>query len=195
MPFEFSGPPLEIFRHVHEMKAARIIPPEFLCQPQARFGPFSEIPCIHGASPASTCMSKDIKPKSGCGCSGVVDSPHSTPATAFFKTGTRPGNRLVPTRSRQARSGTFRFTPLAVGFIHQLRKFFQKFHPAQVRFVPKADITTHSITSSASASNLSGTAMSQRSPLGQTLARERMFFNLEQALAKYLASSTNDAAS
>jgi hypothetical protein len=62
MPFEFSGPPLEIFRHVHEMKAARIIPPEFLCQPQTRFGPFSEIPCIHGASPASTCMSKDIKP-------------------------------------------------------------------------------------------------------------------------------------
>jgi hypothetical protein len=62
VPFEFSGPPLEIFRHVHKMKAARIIPPEFLCQPQARFGPFSEIPCIHGASPASTCMSKDIKP-------------------------------------------------------------------------------------------------------------------------------------
>jgi hypothetical protein len=51
MPFEFSGPPLKIFRHVHEMKAAWIIPREFLCQPQARFGPVSEIPCIHGASP------------------------------------------------------------------------------------------------------------------------------------------------
>jgi hypothetical protein len=195
MPFEFSGPPLEIFRHVHEMKAARIIPPEFLCQPQARFGPFSEIPCIHGASPASTCMSKDIKPKSGCGCSESSIRRTQHRPLRFSKPATRPGNRLVPTRSRQARSGTFRFTPLAVGFIHQLRKFFQKFHPAQVRFVPKADITTHSITSSASASNLSGTAMSQRSPLGQTLARERMFFNLEQALAKYLASSTNDAAS
>ena len=30
----------------------------------------------------------------------------------------------------------------------------------------------------------------QRSPLGKTLGRERMFFNLEQAVAKYQASST-----
>ena len=41
--FEVSGPPLEIFRFVHEMKPDRIIPREFLCQPQARFGPVSEI--------------------------------------------------------------------------------------------------------------------------------------------------------
>jgi hypothetical protein len=27
----------------------------------------------------------------------------------------------------------------------------------------------------------------QRSPLGKTLGRERMFFNLEQAIAKYQA--------
>jgi hypothetical protein len=31
-------------------------------------------------------------------------------------------------------------------------------------------------------------AMVQRSPLGQTLGRERMFFNLEQAVATYQAS-------
>src|SRR6185369_10528374 len=31
-------------------------------------------------------------------------------------------------------------------------------------------------------------AMVQRSPLGQTLGRERMFFTLEQAVAKYQAS-------
>ncbi len=30
--------------------------------PHARFGPFPEIPCIHGTPPASTCMSKDVKP-------------------------------------------------------------------------------------------------------------------------------------
>jgi len=36
VPFEFGGPTLEIFSHVHETKAARIVPPEFLCQPQAR---------------------------------------------------------------------------------------------------------------------------------------------------------------
>ena len=30
--------------------------------------------------------------------------------------------------------------------------------------------------------------MVQHSPLGQTLGRERMFFNLEQAVAKYQAS-------
>jgi hypothetical protein len=30
--------------------------------------------------------------------------------------------------------------------------------------------------------------MVQRSPLGRTLGRERMFFNLEQAVAKYQAS-------
>jgi hypothetical protein len=30
--FEVGSPPLEFFRYVHEMKAARIIPPEFLCQ-------------------------------------------------------------------------------------------------------------------------------------------------------------------
>jgi hypothetical protein len=28
-------------------------------------------------------------------------------------------------------------------------------------------------------------AMVQRSPLGETLGRERMFFNLEQAVSKY----------
>jgi len=33
-------------------------------------------------------------------------------------------------------------------------------------------------------------AMVQRSPLGETLGRERMFFNLEQAVARYLASSS-----
>jgi sulfate permease, SulP family len=32
-------------------------------------------------------------------------------------------------------------------------------------------------------------AMVQRSPLGETLGRERMFFNLEQAVAKYQASA------
>ena len=48
--FEVGGPPLEFFRYVHELKAARIIPGEFLCQPQARFGPVSEILCIHDAS-------------------------------------------------------------------------------------------------------------------------------------------------
>ena len=32
--------------------------------------------------------------------------------------------------------------------------------------------------------------MVQRSPLGETLGRERMFFNLEQAVARYLASSS-----
>jgi sulfate permease, SulP family len=31
-------------------------------------------------------------------------------------------------------------------------------------------------------------AMVQRSPLGETLGRDRMFFNLEQAVAKYQAS-------
>jgi hypothetical protein len=30
--FEVGSPPLEFFRYVHEMKAARIIPPEILCQ-------------------------------------------------------------------------------------------------------------------------------------------------------------------
>jgi hypothetical protein len=34
-------------------------------------------------------------------------------------------------------------------------------------------------------------AMVQRSPLGETLGRERMFFNLEQAVAKYQVSSGN----
>ena len=33
-------------------------------------------------------------------------------------------------------------------------------------------------------------AMVQRSPLGETLGRERMFFNLERAVARYLASSS-----
>src|SRR5205823_15026598 len=33
-------------------------------------------------------------------------------------------------------------------------------------------------------------AMVQRSPLGETLGRERMCFNLEQAVARYLASSS-----
>jgi hypothetical protein len=33
----------------------------------------------------------------------------------------------MPTKFSQARSGTFKLTPLAVGLIHQLRKFFQKF--------------------------------------------------------------------
>jgi anti-anti-sigma regulatory factor len=36
--------------------------------------------------------------------------------------------------------------------------------------------------------NPSVLAMVQRSPLGQTLGRERMFFNLEQAVEKYQAS-------
>ena len=52
--FEVGGPPLEIFRFIHEMKADRIIPREFLCQPQARFGPVSEILCIHDASPCAS---------------------------------------------------------------------------------------------------------------------------------------------
>jgi hypothetical protein len=60
--FEFGGPSLEVFRHIHKMKISRIIPREFFCQPQARFGPFSEIPCIHDALLASIRMSKDIKP-------------------------------------------------------------------------------------------------------------------------------------
>ena len=34
--------------------------------------------------------------------------------------------------------------------------------------------------------------MVQRSPLGQTLGRERMLFNLEQAVAKYQALSAQD---
>jgi hypothetical protein len=33
--------------------------------------------------------------------------------------------------------------------------------------------------------NPSVLAMVQRSPLGETLGRERMFFNLEQAVARY----------
>jgi hypothetical protein len=33
-------------------------------------------------------------------------------------------------------------------------------------------------------------ALIQRSPLGQTLGRARMFFNLEQAVAKYQSSLT-----
>jgi hypothetical protein len=48
--FEVGGPLLEFFGYVHELKAARIFPGEFLCQPQARFGPVSEILCIHDAS-------------------------------------------------------------------------------------------------------------------------------------------------
>jgi hypothetical protein len=60
--FEFSGPSLEVLRHVHEMKIARVVPWEFLGQPQARFGSFSEISCIHDALLASVRMSKDVKP-------------------------------------------------------------------------------------------------------------------------------------
>ena len=30
--FEVGSPPVEFFRYVHEMRAARIIPAEFLCQ-------------------------------------------------------------------------------------------------------------------------------------------------------------------
>jgi hypothetical protein len=37
--------------------------------------------------------------------------------------------------------------------------------------------------------------MVRRSPLGETLGRERMFFNLEQAVAKYQASSAHAAQS
>jgi MFS superfamily sulfate permease-like transporter len=36
-------------------------------------------------------------------------------------------------------------------------------------------------------------AMVQRSPLGKTLGRERLLFNLEQAVAKYQASFANTA--
>ena len=36
-------------------------------------------------------------------------------------------------------------------------------------------------------------SMVQRSPLGETLGRERMFFNLEQAIAKYQASLSRNA--
>ena len=36
--------------------------------------------------------------------------------------------------------------------------------------------------------------MVQHSPLGQTLGRERMFFNLEQAVAKYQASQAQATA-
>jgi hypothetical protein len=62
--FEFGGPPLEVFRHVHEMKIVRIIPWQFLCQPQAGFGPFSEIPCIHDALLAPIRTSKRHKASS-----------------------------------------------------------------------------------------------------------------------------------
>jgi SulP family sulfate permease len=34
-------------------------------------------------------------------------------------------------------------------------------------------------------------AMVQRSPLGQTLGRERMFFNLEQAVAAYQSTAVD----
>ena len=37
-------------------------------------------------------------------------------------------------------------------------------------------------------------AIVQRSPLGQALGRERMFFNLEQAVAKYESGSDHDKA-
>jgi SulP family sulfate permease len=35
--------------------------------------------------------------------------------------------------------------------------------------------------------------MVQRSPLGAALGRDRMFFNLEQAVAKHQAASVRDA--
>jgi hypothetical protein len=66
--FEVGGPPLEIFRFVHEMKAAGIIPLESLCQPQARFGPVSEILCIHDASACASKWSR-ITADSERGCS------------------------------------------------------------------------------------------------------------------------------
>jgi hypothetical protein len=66
--FEVGGPPLESFRYVHELKAARIVPREFLCQPHARFGPVSEILCIHDASTCACKWSK-ITAESECGCS------------------------------------------------------------------------------------------------------------------------------
>ena len=66
--FEVGGPPLEFFRYVHELKAARIIPGEFLCQPQARFGPVSEILCIHDASSCAYKWSKITADLEG-GCS------------------------------------------------------------------------------------------------------------------------------
>ena len=36
-------------------------------------------------------------------------------------------------------------------------------------------------------------AMVRRSPLGETLGRDRMFFNLEQAVARYCTGRANDA--
>jgi hypothetical protein len=49
------------------LKAARIIPGEFLCQPQARFGPVSEILCIHDASScAYECSKITADSEGGC---------------------------------------------------------------------------------------------------------------------------------
>jgi hypothetical protein len=87
------GPLLEIFCQVHKMEAARIIPPEIVCQTSADFGLLSEVVCIHDAPPAfeplgdpnsPVCRQDEVKLFLGYGVHPAADSTSARKCESVF---------------------------------------------------------------------------------------------------------------